>query len=212
LDASGTSVLVIDNLAVAQLLPAASTQTLGGHPGWTERLNLDIDKVATLEAYRQAFETYRHFANLRFVALTAFIAITGGLFAVALKNTSVDTDSRDDRARFKFLMVAGLAIAANFWARDWRIDQLMKDFIQMAFALAADLNMSDTAKTIPPKTIASYISVVEVTWMVYAGSIVAWVVAGFLKLRKKQSAMTAQQIVGPERGERVSQLDSCGDS
>ena len=147
---------------------------------------MSLTEDPNIEAYRQAFETYRHFANLRFAALTAFLAITGGLFAIALRDTGENArNTRDDRARFKFLMLAGIAIAATFWARDWRVDQLMKDFILMAFALAADLKMTETAKRIPPPTIASYISWVDIWWMVYAGSIVAWVVAGYLKLRKK---------------------------
>ena len=140
----------------------------------------------TIEAYRQAFENYRHLANLRFAALTAFIAITGGLFTIALRRPSENAGKkRPDGLRFWFLLAAGLVIAVTFSGSDWRIDQLMGFFGRKGFELANQLGMSREAAAAPPQTFASYISGPVATQAVYLGSLAAWVVAGILKRRKR---------------------------
>jgi len=140
----------------------------------------------TIEAYRQALENYRHLANLRFAALTAFIAITGGLFAVALRKPGENQDRhRQDGLRFWFLLAAGLVIALTFSGSDWRIDELMVFFTSRSVALASQVGMSATAAAAPPQTFASHISGPVATQAVYLGSVAAWIVAGILKRRKR---------------------------
>jgi hypothetical protein len=50
LDASGISGLVIDNLTVTKLSPAASTQTLGGFAQREEKFNLSQGKSAAVKS------------------------------------------------------------------------------------------------------------------------------------------------------------------
>jgi hypothetical protein len=132
-----------------------------------------------VEAYIQALETYRHYANLRFAALTAFIAMTGGLFVIALKTT------REDRIRFWFPCIAGIVIALAFAGSEWRLNQLMAFSVNKADALAKELKMSAVAQQIPEPTVASYVSGPVMTQTVYLGSFVMWIIAARLHRRRK---------------------------
>jgi hypothetical protein len=81
--------------------------------------------------------------------------------------------------------VVGVLVAGNFLFYDIRLDQLMAFFVTNAYALAKVLNMDVIAKTMPPPTRASYLSYPDATQTAYCGAIVAWIVAAFLKWRKK---------------------------
>jgi hypothetical protein len=140
---------------------------------------MSVSEDVNIEAYRQAFETLRHYGNLRFAVLTAFIAISGGLFAIALKKP------REDKARFWFPCIAGVVIALAFTFLEWRINQLMTFFADKSFELATQLKMSAAAAEKPPTTAASYLSGLVAMETVYIGSIIMWIVAAILYRRKK---------------------------
>jgi hypothetical protein len=129
-----------------------------------------VKNEANLEAYRQAFETLRHYGNLRFTMLTAFVVISGALFTTALQ-------AKQLTIRFVFPSIAGIVIAIVFGLNEWRINTILDFYAKKIVALGKDLEMTPEAYKRPKQTAFwKWITPVMVL-VIYAGSIVMWIAA-----------------------------------
>ena len=130
------------------------------------------NRDADLEAYKQAFESLRHYGSLRFTLLTAYIVISGALFTLALpvKGWSL---------QFIFPFAAGLVIATAFGLTEWRINQILTFHANKINELGKLLEMSPEGAAIPPRS-AIYWSTQVLMLIVYLGSIVMWLIAAWV--------------------------------
>ena len=133
------------------------------------------NKDADLEAYKQAFESLRHYGSLRFTVLTVYIFIAGGLFTMALRV--------DERAtlQFVFPLVAGIVIALAFLLTELRINQILAFYAKKIEDLGEVLEMSPKAAEIPPRS-RLYRATQVLTLIIYGGSILMWFIAAAVVL------------------------------
>src|SRR5258708_770280 len=129
-----------------------------------------MDTTVYLEAYRQAFDTMRYYGNLRFTVLTAFIIITGGLLAVAFKN------SDQPPKQFYLPCIAGGLVAIVFLCFEIRIGENFEFYANQTKVIgrAAPLNMRTETTDLPSQGLAWQGIVMALMGLVYGGSVVMW--------------------------------------
>ena len=127
------------------------------------------NRDADLEAYKQAFESLRHYGSLRFTVLTVYIFIAGGLFAMALR-VEVTT------LQFVFPCIAGVVIAVAFLLTELRINEILAFYAKKINDLGEPLGMSSEGAAIPPRS-RIYRSTQVLMLIIYGGSILMWLIA-----------------------------------
>lgn len=126
------------------------------------------DKEADLEAYRQAFQSLRHYSSLRFTLLTAYIVISGALLTLAVP-------AKRGTLQFILAFAAGDLIAVSFGLTELRIDQILTFYAQKIRHLGDLLDMSDKASEIPARS-GLYRSTHLLTLLIYFGSVLMWII------------------------------------
>ena len=125
---------------------------------------------ANLEAYRQAFQTVRHFSQLRFAVLAVFVTLTTGLVAItsgrgpAVANTPVVIPS-----------ISGILIAVVFGISEWRMNEIMEFYAAKIAALGTILELSPEAASLPPKSSFWRRSDPTLTLLIYAAAVFVWI-------------------------------------
>jgi uncharacterized membrane protein YesL len=153
-------------------------------------MKMPADDV-NLEAYKQAFEMFRHHSNLRFTVLATFLVIMGGLFTIALRSAK---NAKNVPAEFILSMFAGIAIAFIFAAGEYRISVDLHFYGKKVASLAHDLHMSPNAIERPSGARCWVWINMGLVEIVYVGSIILWIVA-LLVLRCRARCQTLPRPV-----------------
>ncbi len=80
-------------------------------------------EAAILEAYKQANEDHRHYGRLRWMQLTAFIALSVSLFAFAF-NSQIFTGPG-----FYMALLGGIVLSFLFGIIEWRINRALERYV-----------------------------------------------------------------------------------
>ena len=129
--------------------------------------NADYD----LEAYRQANNDLRHFSLLRFSVLTAFVAISGGLFVLAVKGDIAK------RSNFAAIALFAVSVAIAFMVLELRINAISEFYAGKVDDLAKELGMSPRACSAPPKAALGRWLAPLVMALAYGGAAIMWLSA-----------------------------------
>jgi hypothetical protein len=144
-----------------------------------------------LEAYRQAFESLRHFSNLRFAMVTVFVTITGGLFYLAFGR------ARRLKHGFLFTCVAGVIIAVAFGILEQRTNEILEFYANKTVELGKQLQMTDLAVSRPSRATRAARLAEYALPLVYFGTMALWVAAPIVMYAFRNRR---RNVVGPERG------------
>jgi hypothetical protein len=128
------------------------------------------DKDTELEAYRQTNEALRHYSGLRFTVLGAFIAISGGLFALSVEKLK-------ESGVFPPLALFAMALSVACALVEWRINAVAEFYAGKINSLSRALQMSDAAAARPPKTVFTRWVTPGVMLLIYGGSLAMWLYA-----------------------------------
>ncbi len=140
----------------------------------------DATLEAYLDAYKASFDMMRHYSNLRFTVLTAFVGISTVLFTLAIK--SVATGSTDQRSGgsspdlfpLKISMIAGVFIAVIFGFAEWRIGELFEFYSASAASLGKELKLAEEFYGRPSRAYIWRWSITGLFILIYGGSIALW--------------------------------------
>jgi hypothetical protein len=131
---------------------------------------------ANLEAYRQAFQTVRHFSQLRFAVLAVFASLTTGLVAIASGRGSAVVN-----APGVIPNVLGMLLALVFGITEWRMNEIMEFYAAKIVALGTILELSSEAASLPPKSMFWRRSDPALTLLVYAAAVIVWIAAALMR-------------------------------
>ena len=123
-----------------------------------------------LEAYRQANDDLRHFSNLRFNVLGAFVAINGGLFVFAVQKLKGTNE-------FSAIALYTAMVALAFLVLELRINTIAEFYAKKVDDLAEDLRMGSKACSAPKKSFLGASLAPLVMLVTYGGSIFMWLYA-----------------------------------
>ena len=131
---------------------------------------------ATLEAYKASFEMMRHYSNLRFTVLAAFVGISTVLFTLAIKSVSTGSPGQPDLFPVKISMTAGIWIAIIFAFAEWRIGELFEFYSASAASLGEELKLKEAFYGRPSCACFWRWFITSLFLSIYLGSIELWYV------------------------------------
>lgn len=130
-----------------------------------------MDTQVNIAAFEQAMELFRHYGNLRFTVVAAFVGLSTAIFALAYKSA----EGFGPRRVYPLPCLAGMLISVVFFLAEMRIEHKLQLAWDTAKAVGEKLGMAQIAITDPPQTaLWSWIAMLAM-WSIYISSFGLWI-------------------------------------